>query len=74
MLSCLGGELNDFFKQWHAGSEYDEGDAASLQAALEKYSTDLDFLKTTKLQYTQNGGGTFDRELSYQKLAEFICS
>lgn len=44
MLSCLGGELNDLLKQWNAGSEYNEGDAASLHAAFEKYSTDLGIL------------------------------
>ena len=37
MLSCLGGELDNLLKQWNAGSEYEEGDAASLQAAFEKY-------------------------------------
>jgi hypothetical protein len=36
-----------------------EGGSASLHAALEKYSTDPDFIKTTEPQHTQDGRGTF---------------
>ena len=72
MLSCLGGELGDLLKQWGAGSEYNEGDAASLQAAFEKYSTDVDLLKQQGLNARNMAEGLFDRERSYAALAAFI--
>ena len=72
MLSCLGGELGDLLKRWGAGSEYNEGDAASLQAAFEKYSTDVDLLKQQGLNARNMAEGLFDRERSYAALAAFI--
>ena len=72
MLSCLGGELDNLLKQWNAGSEYEEGDAASLQAAFEKYSTDLGILKQQSLNAQKMAEDLFDREKTYAALAAFI--
>ena len=72
ILSCLGGELNDLLQQWRAGSEYNEGDAASLQAAFAKYSTDLNLLEQQGRNARKMAAALFDRKLSYPKLAEFI--
>lgn len=74
MLSCLKGELGELLNQWDAGSEYEEGDAASLQAAFEKYSTDLDILKQQSLNARKMAEALFDRETSYSELAEFILT
>jgi hypothetical protein len=59
-------------KQWDAGSEYNEGDAASLQAAFQNYSTDPDILKQQSLNARKMTEALFDRETTYQELAEFI--
>ena len=72
MLSCLGGELGDLIKQRDAGSEYDEGDAASLQAAFQNYSTDPDRLKQQSLNARNMAEALFDREASYRELTGFI--
>ena len=72
MLSCLGGELNDLLKQWHAGSEYNEGDAASLHAAFDKYLSYPDLLKQQRLNARKLAEALFDREASYRELAGFI--
>jgi glycosyltransferase involved in cell wall biosynthesis len=72
MVSCLGGELGDLLKTWNAGSEYNEGDAASLQAAFKKYSTDVDLLKQQSLNARKMAEAQFDRERTYPELAEFI--
>ena len=72
MLSCLGGELNDLLKQWNAGSEYNEGNAASLQAAFKNYSTDMDLLKQKSLNARKMAEALFDRKRTYPELAEFI--
>ena len=74
MISCLGGELGGLLNQWNAGTEYNEGDAASLQAASEGYSDNLDLLKQHSLNAKNMAEELFDREISYQKLAEFIVS
>mgnify|MGYP003761051437 CR=1 FL=1 len=74
MLSCLGGELGNLLKQWNAGSEYNEGDAASLHAAFEKYSNDLGILKQQSLNARNMAEALFDRETTYQELAEFILA
>ena len=72
MLSCLGGELGDLLKQWGAGSEYNEGDAASLQAAFKNTSNDPDLLEHQGLNARKMAEGLFDRERSYAALAAFI--
>jgi glycosyltransferase involved in cell wall biosynthesis len=72
MVSCLGGELGELLKQWGAGSEYNEGDAASLQAAFKNYSTDVDLLKQQSLNARTMAEALFDRERSYAALAAFI--
>jgi glycosyltransferase involved in cell wall biosynthesis len=72
MLSCLGGELNNLLRQWDAGSEYNEGDAASLQAAFAKYSTDLTLLEQQGRNARKMAAALFDRSETYQHLAEFI--
>ena len=74
MLSCLGGELKQLLTQWDAGSEYKEGDAASLQAAFKSYSTDPEVLKQQSLKARKMAEALFDRETSYQELAGFILS
>jgi glycosyltransferase involved in cell wall biosynthesis len=72
MVSCLGGELGDLLKTWNAGSEYSEGDTASLQAAFKNYSTDVDLLKQQSLNAGKMAEALFDRSETYQQLAEFI--
>jgi hypothetical protein len=72
MVSCLGGELGDLLKQWNAGCEYNEGDAASLQAAFEKYSTDSNLLKHQSFNARKMAEALFDRKHSYAGLAAFI--
>ncbi len=73
MISCLNGELGNLLKQWDAGSEYKEGDAASLQAAFEKYSTDPNLLKQQRLNARNMAEALFDRAEIYQQFAQFIC-
>ena len=72
MLSCLGGELGDLLKRWGAGSEYNEGDAASLQAAFDNTSTDPDLLKQQSLNVGKMAEALFDRNRTYPELAECI--
>ena len=74
MVSCLGGELNDLLKQWHAGSEYNEGDAASLHAAFKKYSTDPQLLNQQSINARSMGEALFDRSETYFNLVEFILN
>jgi glycosyltransferase involved in cell wall biosynthesis len=74
MISCLNGELGKLLKQWDAGSEYNEGDAASLQAAFEKYSTDPNLLKQQSLNARNMAEALFDREKTYAELAAFILA
>jgi hypothetical protein len=72
MVSCLGGELGELLKRWGAGSEYNEGDAASLQAAFDNYSTDLNLLKQQSLNARKMAEALFERKRTYPELAEFI--
>jgi glycosyltransferase involved in cell wall biosynthesis len=72
MLSCLRGELGRLLRKWNAGSEYNEGDAASLQATFEKYLTDLDLLKQQSLNAQEMAEALFDRKRTYPVLADFI--
>ena len=74
MLSCLNGELGKLLKQWDAGSEYNEGDAASLQAAFEKYLSNPDLLKQQSLNARNMAEALFDREKTYAELAAFILA
>jgi len=74
MLSCLGGELGNLLKQWDAGSEYKEGDAASLQAAFENYVSDPEVLKQQSLNARNMAEALFDREKTYAELAAFILA
>ena len=72
MLSCLRGELNQLLSGWNAGSEYNEGDEDSLHAAFQKYLSDPDILKQQSLNARKMAEALFDRETTYQELAEFI--
>lgn len=72
MRSCLGGELGDLLKRWGAGSEYNEGDAASLQAAFDKYLSYPDLLKQQRLNARKLAEALFDRKKTYAELAAFI--
>ena len=72
MLSCLNGELGKLLKQWDAGSEYNEGDSASLHAAFEKYLSYPNLLKQQRLNARKLAEALFDREASYRDLAGFI--
>ena len=74
ILSCLGGELGNLLKLWNAGSEYNEGDAASLQAAFEKYSTDVENLQKQSLNARSMAEALFNRKTSYQALSEFVLT
>jgi hypothetical protein len=74
MLSCLTGELNQLLSEWNAGSKYTEGDAASLQAAFESYSTDPEVLKQQSLNARNMAEALFDREKTYAELAAFILA
>jgi len=74
MLSCLKGELGDLLKQWDAGSEYNEGDAASLQAAFERYSTNPDILNQQSLNARKMAEALFDRNKTYLALADFVLT
>ncbi|HBR95240.1 MAG TPA: hypothetical protein DEA90_13855 [Opitutae bacterium] len=74
MLSCLGGELGALLQEWQAGSEYKEGDAASLQAAFKKYANNLYILEQQKLHVRKMAEQLFDRSVSYQKLSRFIIN
>jgi hypothetical protein len=74
MLSCLTGELNQLLSEWNAGSKYTEGDAASLQAAFERYSTNPDILNRQSLNARTMAEALFDRETTYSQLAEFILA
>ena len=72
MISCLNGELGKLLKQWDAGSEYNEGDSASLHAAFEKYLSYPNLLKQQRLNARKLAEALFDREASYRDLAGFI--
>ena len=72
MLSCLTGELNQLLSEWNAGSKYTEGDAASLQAAFENYLTNTELLNQHSQNAREMAEALFDRETTYQKLADFI--
>jgi len=72
MLSCLKGELDELLNHWNAGSGYNEGDAASLQAAFGRYLTDLNLLKQQRFNARKMAEALFDQGKSYQKLSEFI--
>jgi hypothetical protein len=74
MLSCLGGELGDLLDRWKAGSRYNEGDAASLQAAFKNVSENLDLLNQQRLNARNMAEALFDRSRAYPKLAEFILN
>jgi glycosyltransferase involved in cell wall biosynthesis len=72
IISCLEGELGELLGYWNAGSEYNEGDVASLHDAFRSYSTDLDLLKQQRLNARKMAEALFDREKTYQELSEFI--
>lgn len=74
MLSCLKGELGVLLNQWNAGSEYNEGDAASLHAAFKKYSTDPQLLNQQSINARSMGEALFDRSETYFNLVEFILN
>ena len=74
MLSCLGGELNQLLAHWDAGSAYKEGDAASLQAAFENYTSNPQVLKQQSLNARNMAEALFDREQSYQQMIEFFLT
>ena len=74
MSSCLKSELGDLLKQWNAGTEYNEGDAASLQAAFKNYSNDPNLLKHQSLNARKMAEALFDRNRTYLELADFIRS
>jgi len=65
-------ELNQLFKQWDAGSEYNAGDAALLQIAFEQYLTDTDLLNQQSLHAHKVAEALFDRQKTYAALAAFI--
>jgi len=73
MISCLKGELGGLLKQWGAGTEYNEGDAASLQAAFQRYLSNPDLLKQQSLNARKMAEALFDRAETYQQFAQFIC-
>jgi phage-related minor tail protein len=72
MISCLGGELGELLKTWNAGYAYNEGDVASLQAAFNNVSENLDLLKQQSLNAGKMAEDLFDRNRTYPELAEFI--
>jgi len=72
IISCLEGELGELLSYWNAGSEYNEGDVASLHAAFRSYSNDLDLLKQQRLNARKMAEALFDREKTYQELSKFI--
>lgn len=74
MLSCLKGELDELLNHWNAGSVYNAGDAASLQAAFGRYTADLNLLKQQRVNVRKMAEALFDRGKSYQKLSEFILT
>lgn len=74
MLSCLGGELGKLLKTWNAGSEYNEGDNASLHAAFAKYSNNPDVLNQQSINVKKIAKELFNRTQTYSELANFICS
>jgi glycosyltransferase involved in cell wall biosynthesis len=74
MLSCLGGELNQLLSEWNAGSKYTEGDAASLQAAFEKYVTDTERLNLHSRNAREMAEALFDRNKTYLALADFVLT
>ena len=72
MLSCLTGELNQLLSEWNAGSKYTEGDAASLQAAFERYLTNRELLNQHSQNAREMAETLFDRNQTYAALAEFM--
>jgi glycosyltransferase involved in cell wall biosynthesis len=72
MLSCLDGELNQLLSEWNAGSKYTEGDAASLQAAFERYLTNRELLNQHSQNAREMAETLFDRNQTYAALAEFM--
>jgi glycosyltransferase involved in cell wall biosynthesis len=74
MLSCLLGELGELLKKWDTGSEYNEGNADSLHAAFEKYSTNSDVLNQQSLNARKMAEALFDRNKTYLALADFVLT
>ena len=72
MLSCLTGELNQLLSEWNAGSKYTEGDTDSLHAAFENYVTNTELLNQHSQNAREMAEALFDRNQSYQALAEFM--
>ncbi|MGB0418771.1 MAG: glycosyltransferase, partial [Opitutales bacterium] len=72
ILSCLGGELGQLLRKYNAGSEYKEGDAESLHAALEKYLSELGRLNRQASNARIMAEDLFDRNVTYLALADFI--
>ena len=74
ILSCLGGELGQLLAHWNAGTEYKEGDVESLHAAFENYLFNLNILNRHSANARKMAEALFDREQTYVKFADFICS
>jgi glycosyltransferase involved in cell wall biosynthesis len=74
ILSCLGGELGYLLREQNAGSEYKEGDMESLQAAFENYFCNLNILNRHSANARKMAEALFDREQTYPRYADFICS
>ena len=72
MLSCLSGELNRLLSKWNAGTKYTEGNAESLHIAFQNYLSDPDRLKQQSLSARKMAETLFNREKSYEGLANFI--
>jgi len=72
MISCLNGELGQLLKKWDAGSEYKDGDSASLHAAFNNYAKKPERLKQQKHNARALAEALFDRKETYQELSLFI--
>ncbi|MDQ8209150.1 glycosyltransferase [Coraliomargarita sp. SDUM461003] len=72
ILSCLGGELKQLLDTWNAGSNYNEGNAESLDIALKEYADNRRLLKGQGDNAKKMARALFDRNQTYYKLTQFI--
>lgn len=74
IISCLGGELGKLISDWNSGSDYIEGDTASLYNAFRQYYGDKNLLQEQRLNARKMAEQLFDREKTYAEFTKFILN
>ena len=74
IISCLGGELGKLLSDWNSGSDYIEGDTASLYNAFRQYYVDKNLLQEQCVNARKMAEQLFDREKTYAEFTKFILN